>query len=38
MTDFEMVNADWTEIAVTIKAEDTDRAGDITQMVVPYGI
>ena len=38
MTDFGMVNADWTEIAVTIKAEDTDRAGDITQMVVPYGI
>lgn len=38
MTDFGQVNADWTEIAVTIKAEDTDRAGDITQMVVPYGI
>ena len=38
MTDFEQVNADWTEIAVTIKAEDTDRDGDITQMVVPYGI
>ena len=38
MTDFGMVNADWTEVAVTIKAEDTDRAGDITQMVVPYGI
>lgn len=38
MTDFGQVNADWTEIAVTIKAEDTDRAGDIAQMVVPYGI
>ena len=38
MTDFSQVNADWTEIAVTIPAEDTDRAGDIAQMVVPYGI
>lgn len=38
MTDFGQVNADWTEIAVTIRAEDTDRAGDIAQMVVPYGI
>ena len=37
MTDFGQVNADWTEIAVTIRAEDTDRAGDIAQMVVPYG-
>ena len=38
LTDFSQVNADWTEIAVTIPAEDTDRAGDIAQMVVPYGI
>ena len=38
MTDFSQVNADWTEIAVTIRAEDTDRAGAIAQMVVPYGI
>ena len=38
MTDFGQVNADWTEVAVTIRAEDTDRAGDIAQMVVPYGI
>lgn len=38
LTDFSQVNADWTEIAVTIRAEDTDRAGAIAQMVVPYGI
>ena len=36
MTD--QVNADWTELQVTIPAADTDRAGDIAQMVVPYGI
>ena len=29
---------DWTEIAITVLAEDVDRAGDIAQMVVPYGI
>lgn len=29
---------DWTEIAVTVEAADVDRAGDIAQMVVPYGI
>ncbi len=29
---------DWTEIAITVPAEDVDRAGDIAQMVVPYGI
>lgn len=28
----------WTEIAITVPAEDVDRAGDIAQMVVPYGI
>lgn len=33
MTD--QVNADWTELQVTIPAADTDRAGDIAQMVVP---
>ncbi|HIS69315.1 MAG TPA: 50S ribosomal protein L11 methyltransferase [Candidatus Gallacutalibacter stercoravium] len=29
---------DWTEIIVTVDAKDVDRAGDIAQMVVPYGI
>lgn len=29
---------DWTEIAITVSAQDVDRAGDIAQMVVPYGI
>lgn len=33
-----MITADWTEVAITVKAEDVDRAGDIAQMVVPYGI
>ncbi len=30
--------ADWTEIKITVNADDVDRAGDIAQMVVPYGI
>lgn len=38
MTDFLQVNENWTEIKVEVRAEDTDRAGDIAQMVVPYGI
>lgn len=29
---------DWTEIRITVNADDVDRAGDIAQMVVPYGI
>ena len=29
---------DWTEIRITVDAKDVDRAGDIAQMVVPYGI
>lgn len=29
---------DWTEIVVSVPVEDIDKAGDITQMVVPYGI
>ncbi len=29
---------DWTEIKITVNANDVDRAGDIAQMVVPYGI
>lgn len=30
--------SDWTEIRITVNADDVDRAGDIAQMVVPYGI
>lgn len=29
---------DWTEIKITVDADNVDRAGDIAQMVVPYGI
>ncbi|MCY1713866.1 50S ribosomal protein L11 methyltransferase [Caproiciproducens galactitolivorans] len=29
---------DWTEIRITVDAENIDKAGDIAQMVVPYGI
>lgn len=29
---------DWTEIIITVDAADIDVAGDIAQMVVPYGI
>ena len=29
---------DWTEIIVEVGSEDIDRAGDIAQMTVPYGI
>lgn len=29
---------DWTEIKITVPAENTGTAGDIAQMVVPYGI
>ncbi len=29
---------DWTEVTITVDAADVDRAGDIAQMVVPYGI
>ena len=29
---------DWTEIKITVNADYVDRAGDIAQMVVPYGI
>lgn len=29
---------DWTEIKITVPAADADRAGDIANMVVPYGI
>ncbi len=29
---------DWTEVTVAVNAADIDTAGDIAQMVVPYGI
>ncbi len=29
---------DWTEITISVEAKEIDRAGDIAQMVVPYGI
>ncbi len=29
---------DWTEIKITVDAENVDAAGDIAQMTVPYGI
>ena len=29
---------DWTEIKITVNANDVDRAGDIASMAVPYGI
>lgn len=29
---------DWTEVTVSVDAKEVDRAGDIAQMVVPYGI
>lgn len=34
----DMVTKDWTEVAITVNAGDVDAAGDIAQMVVPYGI
>ena len=29
---------EWTQVTITVRAEDIDLAGDIAQMVVPYGI
>lgn len=29
---------DWIEVLIEIAAEDIDRAADIANMVVPYGI
>lgn len=34
----ERCRMDWTEIVIETDADDIDRAGDIAQMVVPYGI
>lgn len=33
-----MENQVWTEVCAAVKAEDVERAGDIAQMTVPYGI
>lgn len=33
-----MMTEEWTEVAITVSAKDVDAAGDIAQMVVPYGI
>ncbi len=30
--------SEWTEVRITIDAENVDKAGDIASMVVPYGI
>lgn len=33
-----MLTADWTEVIIEVAADHVDLAGDIAQMVVPYGI
>ena len=33
-----IVNESWTEIAITVETKDIDIAGNIANMVVPYGI
>lgn len=33
-----LVNESWTEISITVDTKDIDVAGDIANMVVPYGI
>lgn len=33
-----MTTADWTEVIIEVQAKNADKAGDIAQMVVPYGI
>lgn len=33
-----LVNESWTEIAITVSTKDIDIAGNIANMVVPYGI
>ena len=34
----ENVLESWAEIAITVKTEDIETAGNIANMVVPYGI
>ena len=36
--DFGEVNADWTEVKITVDVKNAELAGDIANMVVPYGI
>ncbi len=33
-----MLQVEWTEVSITVPVEQIDLAGDIAQMVVPYGI
>ncbi|MEG1428075.1 MAG: 50S ribosomal protein L11 methyltransferase, partial [Oscillospiraceae bacterium] len=33
-----MITKDWTEVIIEVPAKNVDAAGDIAQMVVPYGI
>ncbi len=33
-----MDNTSWTEIKIVVPANDADKAGDIANMTVPYGI
>ncbi|MCC8072642.1 MAG: 50S ribosomal protein L11 methyltransferase [Clostridiales bacterium] len=37
-TEIENENESWTEIAVTVSVDDIETAGNIANMVVPYGI
>ena len=30
--------SDWTEVKISVSADDVEKAGDIASMVVPYGI
>ena len=30
--------SDWTEVKISVNADDIEKAGDIASMVVPYGI
>ena len=30
--------SDWTEVKISVNADDVEKAGDIASMVVPYGI
>ena len=32
------ISVEWTEINISVLPQDADKAGDIAQMVVPYGI
>ncbi|MDO4460235.1 MAG: 50S ribosomal protein L11 methyltransferase [Clostridia bacterium] len=36
--DFGQIDAEWTEVCIKVDVKNADLAGDIAQMVVPYGI